>query len=80
MGSIRLDAGAIDIGALADVVDLRRNDEALRIGAVLDVPRCRLCRHARQRTKKAGELRPELRPIVGLCGDVAQHAGAIDKR
>src|SRR5205085_8448873 len=80
MGPVRSNARAIEIGALANVVDLGRHDEAFRTGSFVDAPPRSLCGRARQRSEKIGELRLELRPMIGLRGDVAEPGSAIEER
>src|SRR5437763_13358442 len=80
MRTARLYAVAIEVGALADIIDARRHDESFRARSFGNAPRRFVDRRVRQRGEKVGELRLELGPMIRLGGDVAQHDGAIDQR
>ena len=79
VAAVRLDAGAIEVGALADIVDLRRDHEAFGARGVGDVPRRALRRTVRHGGEEFAELRLDAMPVRGIGGDVAQHDGSIEK-
>src|SRR5262249_2082535 len=79
MRPVWLDALAVKVGALTNIVDFRRYDQALRRRAIGNAPLFGLCSSARQLGQEVSDLRPEFGPMGSLGGNVAQHAGAVNE-